>query len=97
MAELLIGKILGNSVKHDYGKTFFYFLHGKEKVLVILNEGVELPEDFEGKFEIYGQLRYSFKKKILKMYADEIKKQDEGIDYREELRQMILKMKQGVS
>lgn len=97
MAEMIVGKILTKSVKHDYGKTFFYVLDGKNKVLVVLNEGVELPENLEGTFEITGEFSYSYKNRILKLKASALQLRDEKIDYREELRQMMANLRGNAS
>lgn len=89
MDDLMIGTVLQNSVTFNYGKTYFYAMNGKRKVLVILEDHVEIPKDFGGSFEFKGRFGFSNKNRVLKLVANSMTQIPVSRNPRDELRQLM--------
>lgn len=93
MDEFIIGSIIEKSITFDYGKTFFYVMNDRRKVLIVLEDNVSLPECLEGTFEFRGTMSFSSKNKFLKLRTTSIKHIPDLRDSRDELRQLVASMR----
>lgn len=89
MLDFALGNILVNSLTNRWGRDFFYIMDGKRKILVVLDEGVEIPKDLSATYKFEGEYRYSVQKRTCKINANKITKYEIPEDPQEELRQLV--------